>query len=263
MQPDKDRPYDQKYDLWIDTIIDKKYRLISPLAYGGMAMVFLAERLHLGDRVAIKMLPPRPQTDPNVLYRFRIEAAAAAKVKHPNVVTIYDFGSAPDGLVYIVMELLEGPSLDYELRRCGKFTIARVLQILKPVCFAIEAAHQVGLLHRDIKPSNITLHRGRYDVSEVVKVLDFGIAKFFRSSNMTVQTGEGLVLGTAEYMSPEQCQGLTLDNRSDLYSLAIIGYQMLSGRLPFTARLPADFLPNMLVNHLYLYAKLVVRSPMK
>ncbi|MEW6731333.1 MAG: protein kinase [Acidobacteriota bacterium] len=227
---------------WLGSVIDKKYRLLSPLGSGGMALVFLAERLHLRDMVAIKVLQPRAHSSSDALRRFQIEAAAAAKVKHPNVVTIYDFGFTDNGVVYIVMELLEGPGLDDELRRLGRFSIERTLEILKPVCSAIDAAHSLGLLHRDIKPPNIILHRGRYDISEVVKVLDFGIAKFFESDELVVRTSEGIVLGTAEYMSPEQCQGLPLDRRTDVYSLAMVCYHMLSGRLPFTAGETTEFL---------------------
>src|SRR5262249_8276055 len=144
--------------------------------------------------------------------------------------------------VYIVMELLEGPGLDHEMYRLGRLPTKRVLEILKPVCSAIGTAHSLGLLHRDIKPSNIILHRGRYDISEVVKVVDFGIAKFFESQDLVVRTSEGIVLGTAEYMSPEQCQGQPLDCRSDVYGLAMVCYQMLSGKLPFSAQSTGDFL---------------------
>ncbi|MBL8149893.1 MAG: AAA family ATPase, partial [Blastocatellia bacterium] len=120
--------------------------------------------------------------------------------------------------------------------------VERTLQILKPVCSALGAAHSIGLLHRDIKPSNIILHRGPYDISEVVKVVDFGIAKFYESPDLIVQTSEGIVLGTAEYMSPEQCQGQPLDGRCDVYSIAMVCYQMLSGRLAFLANSTGEFL---------------------
>ena len=193
---------------WLGTIIDRKYRLISPLGHGGMASVFLAERLHLRDSVAIKVLQTR--SDEDALKRFQVEAAAAAKVKHPNVVTIYDFGLTEDGTVYIVMEFLEGPGLDQEMHKLGRMSVERALEIIKPVCSAINAAHSVGLLHRDIKPPNIILHRSKHE-GEIVKVVDFGIAKFFESTDLVVKTSEGIVLGTAEYMSPEQCQGLDLD----------------------------------------------------
>lgn len=229
-----------RYKNWIGMIIDKKYRLISPLGEGGMAMVFLAERLHLRDMVAIKVL--RSLGDEDVMRRFQIEAAAAAKVKHANVVIIYDFGYIDDITVYIVMELLEGPGLDVEMYRVGRFSVERTLEILKPVCSAIGAAHSVGLLHRDIKPSNIIIHRNRHESTEVVKVVDFGIAKFFESTDLMVKTTEGIVLGTAEYMSPEQCQGLPLDAQTDVYSLAVVCYQMLSGKLPFDASVTSEYL---------------------
>ncbi|MBI4851876.1 MAG: protein kinase [Acidobacteria bacterium] len=224
---------------WLGTIIDRKYRLISPLGHGGMASVFLAERLHLRDSVAIKVLQTR--SDEDALRRFQVEAAAAAKVKHPNVVTIYDFGLTEDGTVYIVMELLEGPGLEQEMFRMGRMPIDRVLEIIKPVASAINAAHMVGLLHRDIKPPNIILHQSRHE-GEIVKVVDFGIAKFFESSELTVKTSEGIVLGTAEYMSPEQCQGLDLDTQTDVYSLAVVCYQMLTAKLPYDAATTGEYL---------------------
>jgi serine/threonine protein kinase len=224
---------------WLGTVIDKKYRLISPLGQGGMASVFLAERLHLRDAVAIKVLQTR--SDEDALRRFQVEAAAAAKVKHPNVVTIYDFGLTDDGTVYIVMELLEGPGLEQEMFRLGRMSIDRVLDIIKPVCSAIDAAHSVGLLHRDIKPPNIILHKSKHE-GEIVKVVDFGIAKFFDATDLAVKTSEGIVLGTAEYMSPEQCQGLNLDGQTDVYSLAVVCYQMLTGKLPYDAASTGEYL---------------------
>lgn len=224
---------------WLGTIIDRKYRLISPLGHGGMASVFLAERLHLRDSVAIKVLQTR--SDEDALKRFQVEAAAAAKVKHPNVVTIYDFGLTEDGTVYIVMEFLEGPGLDQEMHKLGRMSVERALEIVKPVCSAINAAHSVGLLHRDIKPPNIILHRSKHE-GEIVKVVDFGIAKFFESTDLVVKTSEGIVLGTAEYMSPEQCQGLDLDGQTDIYSLAVVCYQMLTGKLPYDAASTGEYL---------------------
>src|SRR5262249_57870557 len=136
------------YESWLGTVIDKKYRLLSLIGEGGMAMVFLAERIHLRDLVAIKVLKPRPHTDPDLMRRFQAEASAAAKVKHPNVVAVYDFGITDDGVVYIVMELLEGPGLDMEMRRQNRIPPARTLEILKPVSSALGAAHSLGLLHR-------------------------------------------------------------------------------------------------------------------
>lgn len=224
---------------WLGTVIDKKYRLISPLGHGGMASVFLAERLHLRDAVAIKVLQTR--SDEDALRRFQVEAAAAAKVKHPNVVTIYDFGLTDDGTVYIVMELLEGPGLEQEMFRMGRMSIERVLEIIRPVCSAIDAAHSVGLLHRDIKPPNIIIHNSKHE-GEIVKVVDFGIAKFFDATDLAVKTSEGIVLGTAEYMSPEQCQGLDLDGQTDVYSLGVVCYQMLTGKLPYDAASTGEYL---------------------
>ncbi len=230
------------YKSLLGSVIDRKYKLTSLIGQGGMAMVFLAERLHLRDMVAVKVLRPRQDSSEDLIGRFQVEAAAAAKVKHPNVVTIYDFGYTDEGVVYIVMELLEGPGLDMEMRRLRRISMERTLEILKPVCSAIGAAHSIGLLHRDIKPSNIILHRNRYENAEVAKVVDFGIAKFYESPDFVVRTSEGIVLGTAEYMSPEQCQGQPLDGRSDIYSLAMVCYQMLTGNLAYNARNTNEYL---------------------
>ncbi len=210
-------------------IIDNKYELIAPLGEGGMSVVYKARRLRINDEVAVKILHAEVTADAVSQIRFEREAQAAARIKHPNIVTIHDFGTTTSGLTYLVMEMLQGPTLSEELSNYNGLAVERFIDIFLPVCRAIGAAHQEGIIHRDLKPSNILLHKLK-DGTELVKVVDFGIVK--------VRAGEALtqvnnILGTPHYMSPEQCYSRELDARSDIYSLAIIAYEMLTGRLPF------------------------------
>ncbi|MBL8192366.1 MAG: serine/threonine protein kinase, partial [Blastocatellia bacterium] len=210
-------------------IIDNKYELIEPLGEGGMSVVYKARRLRINDEVAIKILHAEVTADAVSQIRFEREAQAAARIKHPNIVTIHDFGTTTSGLTYLVMEMLQGPTLSEELSNYNGLAVERFIDIFLPVCRAIGAAHQEGIIHRDLKPSNILLHKLK-DGTELVKVVDFGIVK--------VRAGEALtqvnnILGTPHYMSPEQCYSRELDARSDIYSLAIIAYEMLTGHLPF------------------------------
>jgi serine/threonine protein kinase len=212
--------------------LDGKYRLDSRLGIGGMGAVFLTTRLHIGDTVAVKILHPEYGADPQFAERFRREAQAAARLKHPNAVSIYDFGITPDGLMFIVMELVEGRSLREIIKLQGPLAPTLVAEVTRQVCSALEEAHSRGIIHRDIKPDNIILHSTGTGLR--VKVLDFGIAKLrdLAASNLTET---GTVMGTPSYMSPEQCMAEELDNRSDIYSLGIVMYEMLCGVVPFKA----------------------------
>jgi serine/threonine protein kinase/predicted ATPase len=211
-------------------IIDRKYKLVSQLGEGGMAVVYLAQRMRIGDDVAVKVLRSEIMLDLVSQARFEREAQAAARIKHPNIVTIHDFGTTDDGLTYLVMELLNGPTLESELQARGTLPVDRAINILLPVCNAISAAHQEGIIHRDLKPSNILLHRLK-DGMEVIKVVDFGIVKIGQTKERLTQVNN--ILGTPHYMSPEQCYGRDLDPRSDVYALGVIAYETLTGRLPF------------------------------
>jgi len=202
-----------------------QYQIISELGRGGMAVVYKAYQPALQRYVAIKVLSPHLGADPDFVQRFQHEAIAAAKLRHPNIVTIHDVGLA-DGINYIVMEFIEGESLAAVIRRSGAIEPARTVRIIGQVAEALDYAHQQGFIHRDIKPSNIML-----GANDHATLTDFGIAKAMGGTRMT-QTG--MLIGTPEYMSPEQVRGLPIDHRADIYSLGIVAYEMLSGQVPFS-----------------------------
>ena len=206
-------------------VLNDRYEVDKPLGRGGMAQVLRGTDRVLGRTVAIKVLDQKHRNDAKFVTRFRREAQAAAGINHPNVVSVFDTGSE-DSLHYIVMEYVDGETLDDVLAREKVLPPERVVAIAEPVARALEAAHQKGMVHRDVKPGNIMLDR-----SGTVKVVDFGIARAAADDTLT-QTG--IVLGTAAYLSPEQAQGVAVDPRSDVYSLGCVLYQMLTGRKPFT-----------------------------
>ncbi len=221
-------------------VLGSRYEIRDCIGSGGMGAIYAARRIHIGDTVAVKVLRPEVVHDTQSRERFQREARAAAKLHHPNAVVVHDFGQDPDGTTYIVMELLEGRSLRQVLSDEHSIEPARAVGIVKQACAGIEAAHRLGIIHRDIKPDNIIL-LDSHDGIPHVKILDFGIAKLLdrtdeeRETDPTL-TQVGTVIGTPNYMSPEQCQGETLDARSDVYSLGVVMYEMLTGVQPFTAK---------------------------
>jgi len=227
--------------------IDGKYRLEQLIAHGGMGSVYRAIHQQLERPVAIKILRAEFLADRVIAERFNREARAAAKLKHPNIVAIYDFGFLPNGGAYLVMELIEGRSLREELRthvavrsqvgQVGKMMRPeRAVAILSQVCAGIEAAHRHGIIHRDLKPDNVMIET-MAEAAERVLVLDFGIAKLKDlDQGMRGITDENTVIGTPNYISPEQCTGQAVDPRSDIYSLGVILYEMLTGRTPFASQ---------------------------
>src|SRR5438034_918662 len=199
-----------------------------------MGQVYLAEHVKMGRKSAIKVLNPTMVYDPDAVARFNREAANASRISHPSVCAIYDFGETPEGLIYLAMEFVEGQPLKHVLEREGALPVARAVTIFAQVADALQAAHDLGIVHRDLKPDNVMIARAR-DGTDVVKVVDFGIAKLVGSDASQEVTKTGLVIGTPEFMSPEQLSGDKLDGRSDIYSLGLVFFKMLTGRLPFAA----------------------------
>ena len=219
----------------VGQVIADRYHVTKKLGEGGMGQVYLAEHVKMGRRSAIKVMNPSMVHDPDAVARFNREASNASRITHPNVCAIYDFGETSDGLIYLAMEFIEGEPLTDLLEREGALPVPRAVTIFLQVAEALQAAHDLRIVHRDLKPDNVMLTR-RKDGADVVKVVDFGIAKAVGGDQAGQKvTKTGLVVGTPEFMSPEQLSGDTLDGRSDLYSLALVFYRMLSGKLPFEA----------------------------
>ena len=209
-------------------IFGGRYELKKRLARGGMAEVFLAEDQLLGRPVAVKVLFPEFASDPNFVERFRREAQAAANLNHPNIVGVFDWGKERN-TYYIVMEYVEGKTLSQLIRKEGPLPAARVAEIADGIASALGFAHKGDVVHRDMKSGNVIIS----DTGQI-KVADFGIATAISAGSDTDLTQTGAVMGTANYFSPEQAQGLTVDGRSDLYSLGVVMYEMLTGAPPFT-----------------------------
>jgi eukaryotic-like serine/threonine-protein kinase len=220
-------------DRFIGKILEGKYLLESLVGRGGMGNVYRARHLQMETHVAVKILHASLVSDSVAVERFRREAKTALNVNHPNIIQIMDFGVTEEHIVFIVMELLQGISLQKIIEQEGKIALDRAVWIFKHVCAAVGTAHAKNVIHRDIKPDNIfILNYGQ--ANEIIKVLDFSIAKVADKGQRQL-TEAGLVVGTPQYMSPEQAQGLELDTRADIYSLGVTLYHMLSGTLPFTA----------------------------
>ncbi len=219
----------------VGQVVADRYHVVKKLGEGGMGQVYLAEHVKMGRRSAIKVMNPAMVHDPDAVARFNREASNASRITHPNVCAIYDFGETPDGLIYLAMEFIEGEPLTDLLEREGALPVARATAIFLQTADALQAAHDLGIVHRDLKPDNIMLTR-RKSGGDIVKVVDFGIAKAVGGDQAGQKvTKTGLVVGTPEFMSPEQLSGDALDGRSDLYSLALVFYRMLIGKLPFEA----------------------------
>ncbi|HEX7464153.1 MAG TPA: protein kinase, partial [Actinomycetota bacterium] len=207
-------------------LLGGRYRVEEELGRGGMARVFRGTDTVLGRPVAIKILAPQFAEDANFVTRFRREAQAAARLNNPHVVGVYDTGS-DDGVHFIVMEYVEAKTLADFLTGGSRIMPERAIELAESVCEALSVAHAAGIVHRDVKPANIMVAR---DGS--VKVTDFGIARLTTSADTIAQTAA--VLGTASYLSPEQAQGQPVDQRSDIYSLGAVLYEMVTGRPPFS-----------------------------
>ncbi|HKR12225.1 MAG TPA: protein kinase [Pyrinomonadaceae bacterium] len=228
----------------VNTVLDGQYQMEALLGKGGMGAVYRARHILLGDRVAIKVLPPEVRTNAEWLRRFRREGQAARRFRHNNAVTVYDLRTAADGTIYMVMEYVEGHTLDVAIKTRGRFPAAEAFEILTPIMSVLDTAHSMGVVHRDLKPENIMIGQAE-NGPPVVKLLDLGIAKLreiagAENSGNTALTMAGQVLGTPYYMSPEQWGeiprdgNVEIDGRADIYSLGLVFYEMILGRRCFS-----------------------------
>lgn len=234
---------EESTDPLLGKIIAGRYRVVSLIGEGGMGRVYLAEQ-KMGAatrKVAIKTLHPELSADPQLVARFHRECETVIELHHPNTIQFYDFGELEDRTLYVVMEFIEGAALA-SILEAGPLDPARADRIIIQICGSLHEAHQRGIVHRDLKPDNVLL-TNRGGQMDFVKVLDFGIAKRSEAEDQskTKLTKQGMVLGTPPYMSPEQFSGQQLDARSDIYSLGIMAYEMLTGRLPFEGKTPWEW----------------------
>ncbi|MFL5582612.1 MAG: serine/threonine protein kinase, partial [Gemmatimonadaceae bacterium] len=219
----------------VGTIVADRYHVIKKLGEGGMGMVYLAEHVRMGRKSALKVMSPQMMSDPDAISRFNREAANACQINHPHIAAVYDFGETPDGVIFLAMEFVDGESLSALIQRHHALPAHRAAEITRQVGDALTAAHELGIVHRDLKPDNIMITRSR-DGADVVKVVDFGIAKASRGGDNQKVTRTGWIVGTPEYMSPEQLAGDPVDARSDIYSLGLVAFNTFTGQLPFPAK---------------------------
>jgi serine/threonine protein kinase len=224
-------------DRLIGQVLAERYQILELLGEGGMGRVYLAEHVRIGRRSAVKVMSPDMARTADGVARFNREAANAARINHPNVAQIYDFGETSDGTLYLAMEFVEGETLRQIIQRRGPMAPARAAALTKQIADALEAAHHLGIVHRDLKPDNIMVAR-RHDGSDWVKVVDFGIAKTVQGDDdderrSQTLTTAGVSLGTPEYMSPEQLAGERLAPATDQYALGLVLFNMLTAKLPY------------------------------
>ncbi len=217
-------------DPLLGRVIDGRYRVEKSIGEGGMGIVYAITHAVLGKRMALKVLRGEMAKDADVVQRFMQEAQSATSIGHPNIIDISDFGRLPDGSVYFVMEFLDGESLSKMISRGGSIPMVTAIHTVRQIASALEAAHARGIVHRDLKPDNIYLVKQGSD-DHFVKVLDFGIAKVGGANSKLTRTG--MIFGTPHYMSPEQAAGQSVDNRTDIYALGVIMYEMFTGKVPF------------------------------
>ncbi len=231
-------------DPWRGRVIAGRFQIVRKLGDGGMGEVFLAEQQPMGRLVALKILRAALADDAQQVERFKREAQAASRLKHPNTIIVHDFGQGQDGVVFLAMEYLEGRTLAHLLDEEGRLEPRRAVRMMAQICGSLHEAHGHGVVHRDLKPENIFLTE-RGGQTDFVKVLDFGIAKIRDNQaggKLETITRQGAIFGTPQYMSPEQIKGADLDARSDVYALGVMLYQMLSGALPFKAATAVEML---------------------
>ena len=219
-------------------ILDQRYQINRKLGEGGMSYVYQAQETGTGNSVAVKILIPRLSRDPASVERLRREATIATRLNHPNVCPILRMGETSEGLIYLVMPYLEGEPLSEHEARRGPFPVAEGIPLLVQVCQGLGHAHELQIIHRDLKPENVMLVPDPEAANGFrAVVMDFGLAKERRAGPDVVKlTATGIVLGTPEFMSPEQIRGKPLDGRSDVYALAILAFELFTGQLPFTGK---------------------------
>src|SRR5260370_31528924 len=228
----------------VGTVLDGQYQIEGILGKGGMGAVYRARHILLGDRVAIKLLPPEMRSNTEWLRRFQREGQAARRFRHPNAVTVYDLRTSGDGTIYLVMEYVEGHTLAAELKKRGPFLPADALAVLDPIMSVLNAAHAMGVVHRDLKPANIMIGKPSTGGRPVLTLTDLVIAKLrevagAEKTGTTALTMAGQMLGTPYYMSPEQWGEMQadgnseIDGRADIYSLGIVFYELVACRPPF------------------------------
>ncbi len=232
----------------VERTIEDRYRLDRVVGKGGVAIVYQAMDLRLNRTVAVKVLARSVMDSPDASRRFEREARMLAKLAHPRIVTIHDFGKTRRGCAFLVMEFLEGSTLGRLLRRRGPYRPEVAAELFGQILDGLGAAHRTGVVHRDLKPDNVLIAEGEDGEGRLVKLLDFGLAKFHPASGIenTHLTMPGYVIGTLAYMAPEQLRGDEADERSDLFAVAVMVYEALTGRKPFSGRTPAQVLSSML-----------------
>src|SRR5512146_471293 len=221
-------------DPLVGQVLGDRYRLVAHIGSGGMGAVYRAEHVVLGKRMAVKVLRPELSDDEDLVRRFQHEAIAASQIGQENIVAVTDFGRTPHGALYFVMEELDGVSLS-ALLHDGPLPLERAAMLLAQICRALAAAHERGIVHRDLKPDNVIVLR-RDDGSDFVKVVDFGIAKSRAVPERPRVTRAGTIIGTPEYMAPEQGAAASVDHRADIYAFGVLAYELVTGGVPFHAQ---------------------------
>src|SRR6059036_2188027 len=234
--PPQAKPELDRASSLLGEVLDSRYQVQKKLGEGGMSYVYLAKEVSTGHEVAIKVLSPKLATDRSSVQRLRREAGLAMRLDHPNVCRILRLGESEDGLIYLVMPFLKGELLSDREVKGGPMALAAGIDVLRQVCAGLHHAHELQIVHRDLKPENIMLEtedNGR----ERAVVMDFGLAKERRAGPEVAKlTATGIVLGTPEFMSPEQIRGKPLDGRSDVYALGILAFELFTGQLPFAGK---------------------------
>ena len=216
--------------------LDRRYRIVRKVGEGGMSFVYLAEDVATAERYAIKVLSPALARDANAMARLRREAGLAIRLAHPNVCHIMRLGETEEGLVYVVMPFVEGEVLSDLTHRVGHIPLATAAKFVREIAAGLQVAHELKIIHRDLKPENVLVCRDAGGDERAV-VMDFGLAKERKAgTELEKLTATGIILGTPEFMSPEQLRGKPLDLRTDIYSLALLAFEMLTGKLPFEGR---------------------------